>query len=403
MPEICPEERILLDCARKYLGARSAAQLLASLGPKIDSERLWNLARRHGLFPLLYSSLNGNSSRSPFHPLLGALRGRYRQTVLRNFSWTAELLRILGFLERGGIRALPFKGPVLAAAVYGDLSLREFVDLDLLVRPREFGKALALLKSEGYRPQLPHPEDGAASRLVADYEVELQADAGPVAVDLHRALVPDPFFLPFDYEGLWEQAQPLRLGGAEVWTLCPEDLLSVLCVHETKDCWQKLESVLAIALLVRRPEFDWGKVIRKAPLRGGERIHWVGLGLARELLGVSAPEHVLRRMRSDRFAAGLARKIAADFFRPRQTEGVIPKLLLFYRMRRGFPEKARFMGHLALVWVRPTEKEWRWLPLPDWLFPLYYLLRPLRLAAKYVSKLWRGMRREQIGSAEAGI
>jgi hypothetical protein len=46
---------------------------------------------------------------------------------------------------------VPYKGPVLAAAVYGHLSLRQIRDLDILVHPSEVRPAGELLISQGYR------------------------------------------------------------------------------------------------------------------------------------------------------------------------------------------------------------------------------------------------------------
>jgi len=51
----------------------------------------------------------------------------------RNVFLTNKLFEILNLFKKNDILALPFKGPVLAESVYGDLSLRQFVDLDILV------------------------------------------------------------------------------------------------------------------------------------------------------------------------------------------------------------------------------------------------------------------------------
>jgi len=37
------------------------------------------------------------------------------------------LLKLLDLFENHGIPAVPFKGPVLASSIYGDLSLRQFL------------------------------------------------------------------------------------------------------------------------------------------------------------------------------------------------------------------------------------------------------------------------------------
>jgi len=48
---------------------------------------------------------------------------------------------------------IPYKGPTLALAVYGNLALREFTDLDILVQTQNVRQAAELLKDRGYQGQ----------------------------------------------------------------------------------------------------------------------------------------------------------------------------------------------------------------------------------------------------------
>ena len=58
--------------------------------------------------------------------------------------------RLVPYLEANGIETLVFKGPALAQSIYGRIALRPFLDLDILVQPRDVAKAWSLLKAEGY-------------------------------------------------------------------------------------------------------------------------------------------------------------------------------------------------------------------------------------------------------------
>ena len=86
---------------------------------------------------------------------------------------TAELLRILRLLDAHAIRAVPLKGPALAQSLYGDLALREFCDLDVLVQETDLRKARGLLEAQGYhldlspRPPRTKPPMSAMSRTTA--------------------------------------------------------------------------------------------------------------------------------------------------------------------------------------------------------------------------------------------
>jgi len=55
---------------------------------------------------------------------------------LHNFFLTKELLELLTLFEAHCIPASPYKGPALAIMAYGNLALRQFSDLNILVHKR---------------------------------------------------------------------------------------------------------------------------------------------------------------------------------------------------------------------------------------------------------------------------
>src|SRR5208282_5338116 len=81
-----------------------------------------------------------------------SLRSAYEANLRRSLWFTAELVRIMQHFERRQLRAVPYKGPVLAQALYRDLGLRSFSDLDFLISPRDFERAKQALAEVGYHP-----------------------------------------------------------------------------------------------------------------------------------------------------------------------------------------------------------------------------------------------------------
>jgi hypothetical protein len=75
--------------------------------------------------------------------------------VARNRRLAAELLRLLRLAVRANVAMLPFKGPVLATTVYGDLAMRQFGDQDLLIDAAHSAGAEGFLGSLGYRCRTP--------------------------------------------------------------------------------------------------------------------------------------------------------------------------------------------------------------------------------------------------------
>src|SRR5437870_3000271 len=180
---------------------------------------------------------------------LRAMRAASRRSARRRLRATGELLSLLELFEADGIPAAPFKGPVLAAVLYGDVALREFVDLDILVRRRDVGRATDVLLSRGYRPEVPVEAGHEAALLASGYHYPLRRDDG-LAVELHWNLAPREFPYPLDAEEVWTRLRPVPLGGRTVHTLGAEDLLLFLCAHGAKHCWWRRQWVADVAELI---------------------------------------------------------------------------------------------------------------------------------------------------------
>src|SRR5205085_1153465 len=79
----------------------------------------------------------------------------YRANAARAIQLTDALFDLLDRFAKAHIQAIPFKGPTLAATAYGDLSLRQAGDLDLLVHRSDIVRAADLLEALGHRPFFP--------------------------------------------------------------------------------------------------------------------------------------------------------------------------------------------------------------------------------------------------------
>src|SRR5262245_17622226 len=195
------EERFLLNCV--VVNSSSATQeMMALLQDGIDWDRLIRVASHHGVLPLLHRTLQGLECDKVPEPVLRGLQQHFRSNALRNLFLVGEMLRILSLLQGLGIWAIPFKGPVLAASIYGDSSLREFVDLDILVRKSDVFRARDLLLREGYAMDTPMTESEQLARLESGCAMSLSRHDGKAIVDLHWEFAASKFSLPFNLDDL---------------------------------------------------------------------------------------------------------------------------------------------------------------------------------------------------------
>ena len=197
-----PEHELLLCCARARLNAETIARIRALLQIDVDWAYLLQTAQSHGMMPLLYWHLNSTCPESIPKDALDQLRDHFHATAQRNLFLTGELLMLLKLFEAHGIQAVPYKGPALGAAAYGNLSLRQFRDLDILVRKRDVLSAKDLLIAHGYRPSVHVTQAQEAAYLRSQYEYEfLREDGKVVAVSWSAQLAGDKrvyfsFFAP---------------------------------------------------------------------------------------------------------------------------------------------------------------------------------------------------------------
>lgn len=346
-----PEGELLLCCARTHLDTTIRQRIQALVQQDIDWTYLIRTAGKNGVIQLLYRSLNATCPQAVPKTSLNQLRGFFSANARHNLLLTTELLKLLHLFKEHGIPAIPYKGPVLAASVYGKLSLRQFSDLDILVRERDFVKTGELLISQGY--QLGQKFDWEESFVHSDSKVE---------VDIHKGFTPSYFPLPINFECLWQNLEPVSLLETTVVSFSPEDLLLVLCVQVAKDCWERQEQLEQLAkvcdiaeLLHARQALDWGRVMEQASQLGCVRILFFSLFLARDLLSAPLPEFVLLKIQADSVVKVLAAQVCNHLFQEADDalgnsqkplfhfSFRIERFIFYFRMRERLQHKIQYI------------------------------------------------------------
>ena len=147
-----PEIDLLMACTLPRCVSDASYRIQALVAAGMDWPKVSALASYHSVQPLLYTRLTELSPGVVPEHVLAQLAVEFRRNTARNLYLTGELIRILKVFADEGIPVLPFKGPLLAQQAYGNLGLRVFLDLDLLIHPDDAGRVLGLLAVRGYRP-----------------------------------------------------------------------------------------------------------------------------------------------------------------------------------------------------------------------------------------------------------
>ena len=313
---IRPEDEMLLCCTRTRIDAAMAGRISELARTALDWNYLLGTASTHGVKPLLCHHLSRVCPEAVPGPVLAQLNRFAQVHAFKNLFMTRELTRISGVLEQSGISVLPWKGPVLAAAAYGDAALRQYGDLDILVREQDAIRAKDLLLSLGYRLfyEQPPEEEAAFHSIRKVYEL-VRAD-GQMTVELHWAITSQTFPFELDPVQLWERAEKILLEGKPVLNLDPETRMLVLSVHGAKHHWGKLMWICDIAEVVRSyaDKIDWDRLMAQARTLGVARILSLALFLARDLLEAEIPEKIWRQVTSEPKVDWLARQVSSNLF-----------------------------------------------------------------------------------------
>jgi Uncharacterised nucleotidyltransferase len=383
MTGLPPEFELLLDCCAQRFreGLRKQTQNVAP--QRYDWKRFISLAEYHGVIPLVYGSLAPESARLPLQDF-ALLRSKYEENVRKALWFTSELVRILEHLEAHGIKAIPYKGPPLAQILYGDVTARQFSDLDILVCPEDLGAAKDALATLGYVPGIRLKARQERAYIFGGYEYPFDNAAGPHLIELQWRILPHFYAVNFDTAGFFTRAPQVTLAGRSFPTLSLDDLLLVLCVHAAKHVWARLSWLCDIVELARSARIDWGAVWPLSGELGIQRIVALNFLLGHDLLGLALPIPIQRWLKKDDASRILKVELLQTITRSlhHDTES-LAYFRLMIRLRERRWDRARFMSRLICT---PGIGEWSAMHLPEGLSSVYHFVRLGRLAKKMINR-----------------
>lgn len=376
-----PENELLLCSARVAFDGEHRARFAQLCERPLNWEYLLRMSYRHVTWPLLYWHANRLGPNVVPAAILEQLRDQFIWNTRHNLALAGELLQVLHLFKAAGIRALAFKGPTLTAFAYGNLALRVFNDLDLLVLPADLPRARELLSARGYRVQLGLSTVQEAAYVTSIRQLPLVAAESRTFVELHTHITPKAFRFPIDPEQMWQRRQPVYLGGQQVSMPATEDLLLILCIHGAKHLWTSLGWVCDVAEVLRScPQLNWPSLLKEAGQLRTMRMLLLGLRLAHDLLDADLPPDILNKAGSNAGVAALAANVCQRLFGDQeQLPGGIESAVFHVKARECWRDGLAYGLSVALA---PTLADWKLVSLPRSLSFLYYLLRLVRLVGK---------------------
>lgn len=376
------EVQVLVACARKVMDAAQRSRFTELVAQPLDWNFLLKLANENGLLPLLHKHLTEAAAGGIHADVLTQISQANREGALRSLLLTAELLRILDAFRQPGIRAIPYKGPVLAERAYGNPSLRQFEDLDIVTPQRFMPAVYDAMQSLDYQARLPRERFSAEGSQAIPGEYVFVHRENKAMVELHTELTLRHFPVAPDIEEMIGRAILVQINNREVPAFAAEDALLMLAVHGAKDFWARLVWVADIAEIVKQsPGIDWEKLLEEARKLKVRRMLNFSLLLAREILDLTLPPEIVRQIESDAPVKRLTRQFVQHPVNGEAIpEGALRRSLYRIRMVEGPWNGLRYWARLTTA---PAEEDWAMTDIPGRFSGSYALLRPFRLWKKY--------------------
>jgi len=308
---------------------------------------------------------------------LAELKAYYMMNSQKNILMSVELIHIMRLLKNHDIKALAFKGPALAQMTYKDITLRQYVDLDILIKKEDIYKIYNLLKAEGYKRFLDIAPAQEKVYIQYAHDVELIHPKKGIHLEMHWSFLDEDYPMQVNLENFWKESQEIQLNGYPISTFSNENLIVYLSIHGSKHLWESIAWVKDIDLLIRKNEIDWEQVIEKTDGTGFEKMVYLGLFLNASLFNTPLPNTIQKKIAKYPQMKQLSVFIFESWSQPKSIVEKTATMLKF------FPGSKEKFIYLHKIIFKPSFNEYQHIDLPKGMYWGYYFVRPYLLLKKY--------------------
>lgn len=380
-------------------GLRALTSLLAGrpTEPGLNWDRVLDLARGHGVSPLLYWRLykdgkSGGKGMSVPADVREELESDFYTTAARALLAERQLAEVLSVLARAGVSALVIKGAAVGT-FYPDPALRPYGDLDLLVSQAQLKQSEEALNRLGYRCS-------TSKEWWSEHFYHLPpmvGDQGSLVVEIHWRLDHEDAVGRLPAEDLWARAVPWSVAGQRALRLDPVDTVLHLCRHAVVQHRARLglRPLCDLAQVTDGwGQKEWDTLVQRTAGYDQARAVYLAFALAQQSLGLDVPAVVMAALRPagalplpDGLADSLltlgtsmAAQVPVAVVQA-GGQGTLAARLRYFLWHLFLPRDG-----MAVLYEIPADSPRIWLA---------YLRRPVHLLRRYGASTWDALRGRQ--------
>jgi hypothetical protein len=296
--QLTPEDKLILASV-KIQPTTEELEYLNDLIPKIQNwEYLLQTIVDRGIGPLLLKKIPQLSNKELIPSAVhGQLQQVYYRTLSRGMVLYDAFKKIAEAFHTNGLELIALKGIYLAENLYQDIALRQFSDIDLLIKPEDGAACLSVLKELGFVER----KSQEISELIhskSDFVHYKPLELNDVSVEIHIKLHRDSERYKVDLNRCWSDKKQVKIHGKDFYALSLCDLIIHLCIHLDKHfreghvqftCFNDITNVLEINSQI----IDWELFLKRCQAFNCETDVMKYLILVHRYFNASIPDSVV--------------------------------------------------------------------------------------------------------------
>lgn len=300
---LLPEDQLILAVVKLQPSGSELLKLNALIAQVEDWDYLITTIIARGIGPLFYKKLPllTNSTLIPAE-ISKKLQQVYYKTFSRSMVLYEHFRKVSTAFNIHQIHVIALKGIYLSEWLYHDIGLRQFSDIDLLVKEEDAANCLSILENLGY-----DGSEYSLSTFVTSQFTKNSIHYPPmikdgVSIEVHTKLHRNTQSYQVILPKIWSNCSEAIINNVPILVLNDIDLLIYLCLHLDKHfkgghiqftCFTDISNLLE----KDADTMDWEKLIEVCQLYRCEDIVFLYIVMVNKFIHVTVPQQILERYR----------------------------------------------------------------------------------------------------------
>ncbi len=363
---------------------KAEIEKIETLEKLVDWKLFLELAQKHRLISHIVKQTKQypNILKSEIKKQLNEVQlGLSRKALL----YSQYVLKIHDGLNQKNIPHTFFKGPLLSLELYKDIGFRDYRDIDLLVPRSHIENARKIIQEFGFVMLAPKKTLSNKQKKInytISHHYHLTKPNTPIEVELHWNLTNPKTYLPLETQKIIADSFDIEIAEYKVPYISKPANITFLAAHGSIHQWYRLFWLKDFSKIIRQSSDEeiykaW-ELSKKNKL---ERTFKQASTLSNLLYKTETPQYIDKIDHTNSLIQDAIKSISNKDLRQQGIGGKIKFVL--YRLKL----KPSINYYISLLFrLRTHFTDWEIFPLPNYLFFLYYILRPFILMYKFLNR-----------------